>query len=310
LSFIKNELKLDLGLQNDIYSYEQLDYKENFTNTSLKAALAYRFSDKVILEADLNQVAQGKHAGDFLYEANSSFLLSKSVGRIILGAYLQNKSPEQMFERVNYQYHSWDKNFDRSKITNLSFLYENPKYKFTTKAEYFLVNNYLYFKETSSAKQISPEQSGTNINLIKITLAKDFKMGRFNLNNYLVYQKTDFQDILRTPEIYSYNSFFYATKFFKVLTTNIGFDLRFNTPFKAPAYAINVGQFYNDSAALEYSTYPVVDLFIRATLKRANLFLKYDYVNQGMLSRGYYTVRGYPMQDKLLKFGVSWKFYN
>ena len=215
-----------------------------------------------------------------------------------------------MFERVNYQYHSWDKNFDRSKITNLSSLYENPKYKFTTKAEYFLVNNYLYFKETSSAKQISPEQSGTNINLIKITLAKDFKMGRFNLNNYLVYQKTDFQDILRTPEIYSYNSFFYATKFFKVLTTNIGFDLRFNTPFKAPAYAINVGQFYNDSAALEYSTYPVVDLFIRATLKRANLFLKYDYVNQGMLSRGYYTVRGYPMQDKLLKFGVSWKFYN
>ena len=79
LSFIKNELKLDLGVQNDIYRYEQLAYKENFTNTSLKAALAYRFSDKVILEADLNQVAQGKHAVDFLYEANSSFLLSKSV---------------------------------------------------------------------------------------------------------------------------------------------------------------------------------------------------------------------------------------
>jgi hypothetical protein len=310
LSFIKNELKLDLGVQNDIYRYEQLAYKENFTNTSLKAALAYRFSDKVILEADLNQIAQGKHAGDFLYEANSSFLLSKSVGRIILGAYLQNKSPEQMFDRVNYQYHSWDKNFDRSKISNLSFLYENPKYQFSAKADYFLINNYLYFKETTSAKQILPEQSGTNINLIKITLSKDFKMGKFNLNNFIVYQKTDFQDILRTPEIYSYNSFFYATKFFKVLTTNIGFDLRFNTPFKAPAYAINVGQFYNDRAALEYSTYPVIDLFIRATLKRSNLFLKYDYVNQGMLSNGYYTVRGYPMQDKLLKFGVSWKFYN
>jgi hypothetical protein len=310
LSFIKNELKLDLGLQNDIYRYEQLDYKSNFTNTNLKASLAYRFSDKVSLDADLNQIAQGRHAGDFLYQANTSFLLSKSVGRIILGAYLQNKSPEQMFERVNYQYHSWDKSFDRSKISNLSFLYENSKYKFIAKAEYLLINNYLYFKETNNAKQISPEQSGTNINLIKITLAKDFKMGKFNLNNYIVYQKTDFQDILRTPEIYSYNSFYYATKFFQVLTTNIGFDVRFNTSFKAPAYAINVSQFYNDHSALEYSSYPVVDLFIRATLKRANLFLKYDYVNQGMLSNGFYTVRGYPMQDKLLKFGVSWKFYN
>ena len=303
-------MKLDLGLQNDIYRYEQLDYQSNFSNTSLKAGLAYRFSDKVSIEADLNQVAQGKHAGDFLYEANTSFLLSKSVGRIILGAYVQNKSPEQMYERVNYQYHSWDKNFDRTKVSNLSFLYENLKYKLAAKAEYFLLNNYLYFKETSSAKQIMPEQTGTNINLIKITLSKDFRMGKFNLNNYIVYQKTDFQDVLRTPEIYSYNSFFYATRFFKVLSTNIGFDVRFNTPFKAPAYAINVSQFYNDHASLEYSTYPVVDVFVRATLKRSNLFIKYDYINQGMFSNGFYTVRGYPMHDKLLKFGVSWKFYN
>lgn len=303
-------MKLDLGLQNDIYLYQQLNYQSNFSNTSLKAGLAYRFSDKVSIEADLNQVAQGKHAGDFLYEANTNFLLSKSVGRIILGAYVQNKSPEQMYERVNYQYHSWDKNFDRTKVSNLSFLYENLKYKLAAKAEYFLLNNYLYFMETTSAKQIMPEQTGTNINLIKITLSKDFRMGKFNLNNYIVYQKTDFQDVLRTPEIYSYTSFFYATRFFKVLSTNIGFDVRFNTPFKAPAYAINVSQFYNDNASLEYSTYPVVDVFVRATLKRSNLFIKYDYINQGMLSNGYYTVRGYPMQDKLLKFGVSWKFYN
>lgn len=310
LSFIKNELKLDLGLQNDLYHYEQLDYKSNFSNTSLKAALAYRFSDKVNIEADLNQIAQGRHAGDFLYEANTSFLLSKSIGRIVLGAYVQNKSPEQMFERVNYQYHSWDKNFNRTKLSNLSFKYENTKYQFSARAEYFLISDYLYYKETSVAQQITPDQFGTNINLLKLSLAKNFKMGRFSLDNYLVYQKTDFQDILRTPEIYTYNSFYYASRFFKVLYTNLGFDVRFNTPFKAPAYAINVSQFYNNNNALEFSTYPVIDVWVRATLKRANLFLKYDYVNQGLFSKGYYTVRSYPMPDKLLKFGVSWKFYN
>lgn len=310
LSFIKNELKLDLGLQNDLYHYEQLDYKSNFSNTSLKAALAYRFSDKVNIEADLNQIAQGRHAGDFLYEANTSFLLSKSIGRIVLGAYVQNKSPEQMFERVNYQYHSWDKNFNRTKLSNLSFKYENTKYQFSARAEYFLISDYLYYKETSVAQQITPDQFGTNINLLKLSLTKNFKMGRFSLDNYLVYQKTDFQDILRTPEIYTYNSFYYASRFFKVLYTNLGFDVRFNTPFKAPAYAINVSQFYNNNNALEFSTYPVIDVWVRATLKRANLFLKYDYVNQGLFSKGYYTVRSYPMPDKLLKFGVSWKFYN
>jgi hypothetical protein len=310
VSFIKNEMKLDLGLQNDLYHYEQLGYEKNFSNTTLKAALSYRFSDKVGIEADLQQIAQGVNAGDFLYEANANFLLSKSIGRIVLGAYTQNKSPEQIYERVNYQYHSWDRNFDRSKITNLSFLYQNPKFRLSAKAEYFLVANYLYFQETARAKQIEPTQFGTNINLLKLTLTKDFKFGKFNLDNYVVYQKTDFQDVLRTPEIYTYNSFYYVSKLFKVLYTNVGFDLRFNTPFKAPGYAINVSQFYNDNRGLEYSTYPIVDVFVRATLKRTNLFLKYDYINQGFLSKGYYTVRGYPMQDKLLKFGLSWKFYN
>jgi hypothetical protein len=93
----------------------------------LKAGLGYRFSDKVNIDGDLNQIVQGRNAGDFFYEANTSFLLSKSIGRIVLGAYIQNKSPEQMFERVDYQYHSWDRNFERSKISNLSFLYQNPK---------------------------------------------------------------------------------------------------------------------------------------------------------------------------------------
>jgi hypothetical protein len=310
LSFIKNELKLDLGIQNDLYHYEQLAYESNFSNTMLKAGLGYRFSDKVNIDGDLNQIVQGRNAGDFFYEANTSFLLSKSIGRIVLGAYIQNKSPEQMFERVDYQYHSWDRNFERSKISNLSFLYQNPKYNMAAKAEYFLVGNYLYFKETSSAKQITPDQFGTNINLLKISLSKEFKFGRFNLDNRIVYQKTDFQDIIRTPEIYTYNSFYYASRLFKVLYTNLGFDLRFNTPFQAPAYAINVSQFYNDANSLEYSTYPLMDVWVRATLKRANLFLKYDYINQGWLSKGFYTVRSYPMQDKVLKFGVSWKFYN
>ncbi len=310
VSFLKNELKLDLGLQNDLYKYEQLGFKKNFSNTMLKAGIGYRFSDKVGINADLQQIAQGPQFGDFLYNAKANFLLSKTIGRIVLGAYIQNKSPEQMYERVNYQYHSWDKNFRRSKINNLSFLYQNNKLHFSGKAEYYLIDNYLYYRETASPKQIEPVQSGSNINLLKITLMKDFEFGKFSLDNFLVYQKTDYQDLLRTPEVYTYNSFYYRSLLFKVLYTNIGFDLRFNTPFKAPAYAINVSQFYNDNQPLEYSTYPVIDLWVKATLRRTNLFLKYDYANQNLFSKGYYTVRGYPMQDKLLKFGVSWKFYD
>lgn len=309
VKFIKNELKLDVGIKHDSYNYQQMGEKSSFHNTTLKAAPGYRFSDRVNIEGNLEQIVEGRHAGDFFYEANTNFLLSKSVGRIVLGAYLQNKSPEQIFERVNYQFHKWDRSFERTKINNLSFTYLNPKFSTEIRADYYLVTNYLYFRETALPLVIAPAQFGTNINLLKITLKKDFKFGKFNLDNHIVYQKSDFQDLLRTPEVYSYNSFYYSNKFFKVLDTDIGFDMRYNSPFVAPSYAINISQFYN-GPAVTFSNYPVVDVWLRANLKRANLFLKYNYINQGLLSKGYYTVNRYPMADAVLAFGVSWKFYD
>ncbi|MGB4774705.1 MAG: putative porin, partial [Daejeonella sp.] len=310
VSFLKNELKLDLGIQHDLYQYQQFDYKTNFQNITLKAGLGYRFSDRVNINGNLVQIAQGHNAGDYFYEANTNFLLSKSIGRIVLGAYLQNKSPEQLFEYINYQFHQWDIDFGRVKINNLSFLYQNSKLRLSAKAEYFLISNYLYYKETDVEKKIQPAQLNTPINLLKLTIGKDFRLWKFNLENYIVYQKTDFQDVLRTPELYTYSSFYYADTFFKNLHTNIGFDVRFNTQFKAPAYDINTSQFYNNNNPNEYANYPLIDVWVKANLKRASLFIKYDYVNQGLQSRGFYTVKEYPMQDALLKFGVSWKFYN
>ena len=90
----------------------------------------------------------------------------------------------------------------------------------------------------------------------------------------------------------------------------MGFDVRFNTPYNNPSYSINTSQFYKTNDGIEFSTYPIVDLWLTATLKRTNFFLRYDYINQGLLSNGYYTVRRYPMPDANFRFGLSWKFYD
>src|SRR5690606_42043939 len=87
-------------------------------------------------------------------------------------------------------------------------------------------------------------------------------------------------------------------------------DVRFNTPFRSPSYAINVGQFYNDNVGIEYSTYPIVDLWFTGNIDRVNLFTSYNFVDQFVYPKGYYTVRRYPMQDANSRCGVSWKFYD
>ncbi|MCL4638398.1 MULTISPECIES: putative porin [Olivibacter] len=345
VSFIKNEVKLDLGLQHDLMFYKQgrdslsvqdtlasNRYRDmSFQNITLKAGLGYRFSDRVNITTDFRQIITGRNFGDFHYGAQANLLYNNTVGRLVLAGYFQNQSPEYLAESVNYTYHKWDNNdrLDKIKTTNLSAAYENPRFRFLAKAEYFLINNYTYYKEVDNPdhrsellRVIEVAQHESPINLLKLTLGKDFTFfDKLHFDNYVVYQKSDYNDILMTPEFYTWHSFYYNTILVKVINLNIGFDIRFNTPYVAPAYAINIGQFYrpyyggvdangNEITPIEFSSYPIVDPWVTATLKRTNFFLRYDNASQGLFSRGYYTVRRYPMAPAGMRFGVSWKFYD
>lgn len=327
-SIIKNELKLDAGIRHDYYDYNQVvrykdktnfyNYTSSFQNITLLGAAGYRFSNRIDLNVDVEQIFQGRNTGDFLYEAKSNVLLSNSVGRVVLGAYFENKSPEEVYNRYVGNHYSWLNNFDRTKTVNLSFKYLNDKLKVDATANYYLINNYLYFKSRTTAVNTSladslsivPDQLSGSINLLKIAVGKKFTFGKFHLDSYIVYQKTDNPDVLRTPEFYTFNSFYVNQTFFKALKTNVGFDIRYNTPFKNYSYSPAAGQFYIGEDRT-FDTTPIVDVWVKASLRKANLFIKCDYVNQGFPIKGYYTINQYPMQDRLLfKFGVQWNFYD
>jgi hypothetical protein len=323
-AIIKNELKIDAGIRHDFYDYTQTlglpdksFYYKNakaFQNVTLLGTAGYRLSDRIDLNVDVQQIFQGRQAGDYLYEAKSNVLLGKNVGRIILGAYAQNKSPEEIYDRYYGNHYQWEgNNFNRTKTVNLSFKYVNDKLRFDAGAEYYLINNYLYFTENNvlpnDSTSIMPAQLGGSISLIKLTAGKRITFGKFSLESYLVYQKNSNKEVLRTPEVYTFHSFYVKQTFFKVLKTEIGFDLRYNTKYANYSYSPAASQFYVGKTE-EFASYPIIDVWLRANLKKANIFLKYDYANQGLLSSGYYTVNKYPMPDRLMKFGLSWNFYD
>lgn len=319
-SFIKNELKIDAGIRHDVYNYQQTGkYRDNtdfyaftssFQNLTLLGSLGYRFSNRADLNVDVQQIFQGEQIGDFLYEAKSNVLLSNAAGRVVLGAYLQNKSPEDVYSRYFGNHYNWDLRgkLDRTKTVNLSFNYLNDKFKIDASANYYLITNYLYFVK-NGASGIIPSQETGSISLIKASLGKKFTYKSWHLDSYVVYQKTDYTSVLRTPEFYTFNSFYKEQTFFKRLKTQIGFDVRYNTTYLSTFYSPAASQFYNGED-VKLGSKPVVDVWVKAGLRRANLFLKYDYANQGLFNDGFYTVNRYPMPDKLLKFGVSWNFYD
>ncbi|UKT62821.1 putative porin [Pedobacter mucosus] len=316
---IKNELKLDAGIRHEYYNYKSLGIRSNntlyedrqfsFQNISLLGSLGYRFTKNIDLNADVQQVFQGRNAGDFLYEGKSNIVLSKSVGKLVLGAYLQNKSPQELFNYYNGNHYAWNiADLKNTKVANLSFNYINDQLGFEAGAKYFLTSNYLYFAQ-SGVNGILPAQETADISLIRLDISKKWRFGKFVLENYLAYQKTDNKAVLRTPEFYTYNSLYFDQTFFKVLKSNIGFDVRYNSQYANYSYSPATSQFYVGSDEVLKSI-PVVDFYFKANLKRANIFLKYDFINQGFPAAGYFTVNRYPMQDALLKFGVSWNFYD
>ena len=321
-AFIKNELKIDAGIRNDIYSFQQRVvnrdtvnfYSRTFNtqNTTLLGAVGYRFSNKVNLNVNLEQIFQGRNAGDFLYEANTNFQLSKKTGKIVIGAYLQSKSPEEIYNRYVGNHYQWDKRgvLSNVKTTNLTFTYLNDFLKLDASASYYLLSNYLYFGQSpTDVKAIVPIQQTSDISLLQIRVGKRIDWGTLHLDAYGVYQKTDYQNVLRTPEVYAFVSIYKDQTFFKTLKTQIGFDVFYNNSYLAKSYSPASSQFYN-GAPVTFSSKPIVDAWIKVGLRRANLFAKYEYVNQGVFSNGYYTINRYPMPDGLLKLGVTWNFYD
>lgn len=315
-SLLKNEAKLNAGFQNDLIWVEDSLTNDFLQNSSIKGDFSYKFSDKVDFNLSAHQIVVGHNFGDYLYEARADIAVGKYLGKISFGAYSQNKSPERVFTDMNYTYHQWKANLEKTKTQNLSFTYSHPKLGFKGRLEYYLINNYTYFKEVDNPndnpnldKVIEPAQLGS-LNFLKATVEQNFKFGKWHLDNRVVYQKSDAMDVLATPELYTWHSFYYDSRWFDVLNISIGMDVRFNTPYVAPSYSINTGQFYNTNYKLEFSTYPIVDLWATANIKRVNLFISNNFTNQYVYPKGYYTVRRYPMNPANFRFGASWKFYD
>ena len=324
---VKNEVKLDLGIAQDYYHYSQYvaDTVLNqygakvlqqvrmqgtsFQDITLKAKASYRFSDRIGLEGDFQQIAQGRDAGDFLYDAKMTLAGGKKAGRIVFEGYSQSSTAPLVYTNWISNHYIFHNKFSNQKTNSISFNYVNAPLKLDLKAEYFLITDYLYFAAQPGGIDAHPVQLQPAINLLKISFGKSIAWRRWHFDDYLVYQKTDYQSTLRTPQVYNYTSVYYKMFLFNVLYSNLGVDVRYNTQYVAPSYAPGLGQFYN-GPSVTFSSYPIATVFFKATLQRTNFFVMYDYANQGLFSSGFYTVNRYPQMDHLLKFGVSWSFYN
>ncbi|MFV0247575.1 MAG: putative porin [Tenacibaculum sp.] len=228
-----------------------------------------------------------------------------SVVFIKAKAELQQKTPNFNFllHQSSYDKFNWQNNFAPLLIRVLSGEL-NSKW---LKAYLDLTNidNYAYFDE-----QGLPRQYSGNINYIKAKILKEVKVGKFALNNTLMYQKVlSGNSVLRVPYFITRNTLYYSDNWFKgnSLYVQLGASLKYFTRYKSNVYNPLLGEFTLQNT-VEIG-YPSIDLFFNGRVRRTRIYFKADNFSALFFKKNYLSAPTYPYRDFVIRFGLVWNWF-
>ena len=272
----------------------------------------------------------GEDAGQFQIQGKGdlNFRLFSDTVRLEANAYIKNLNPIFYYRHFHSKHYWWD-NDDLSKImrTRLEGKLSVDRWKTQLKAGVENIKNYTYldntsvkYTETSSDKEVTTykndvavRQNSGNIQVFSGALRQDFKLGIFHLDNEITYQKSSNQDVLPLPELTLYHNLYIKFGLAKkVLQIEMGADVRYFTQYYAPDYAPAIGQFYLQNKETRYKLggYPLLNGYINLHLKRTRIFIAMYNLIQGQGEKSYFLAPHYPLNPRLLKFGLSWNFFD
>ena len=252
-----------------------------------------------------------KALGQFRVHGNMdlNFRLGKDTVNLIARGFVTNTLPSFYMRHYHSNHFFWDNdNMEKEFRTRVEGELNIDHWGTNLRAGVENVKNYTYFNQKAV-----PEQYSGNIQILSATLKQNFRAGIFHLDNEVTWQKSSNETILPLPQLSLYSNLYILTRLAKkVLTVQLGADVRYFTKYNAPAYTPAVQQFHlqPENDQVEIGGYPIVNIYANLQLKRTRLFAMYSHVNQGMGTRNSFLVPHYPINPSLLKIGVSWNFYD
>ena len=66
----------------------------------------------------------------------------------------------------------------------------------------------------------------------------------------------------------------------------------------------------DEASRVEIGNYPIISAYANFHLKRTRFFVMMSHVNCGMGNSNYFYVPHYPLNQGVLKMGISWNFYD
>ena len=148
------------------------------------------------------------------------------------------------------------------------------------------------------------------ISYFRVKFEKEFKRGRFALNNTVRYQRViDGEGVLNVPELVTRNTLYYSNHFFKkALFLQTGITLNYFTKYNMDSYDPVLSEFYVQNGN-KIGGFPRLDFFINAKVRQTRIFLKAEHFNSSLTGYNYYSSSNYPYRDFAIRFGLVWNFF-
>lgn len=280
--------------------------KRSFNNWIPEASIIIRPYRSMAIHLSGKYTLGGFNNGGFELKgtANQSLKLKNNqTGDINLSFITASQQAGYFFTNFRSNYFRWDTSFSSQIIQQaaLSINFQGIK----GKVEYHLINSYVYLDQSAH-----PAQYKGSINIIRASLSDEFRWKVWGIDAMLVYQYNSNKELIRVPEFLARVSFFPTLPLFKnACVLQPGIDLFYNTAYYASAYMPATRMFYLQNEK-KIGNYVYMDVFINLMVKRFRIFVKYQHLNSFFSESRYYMVPHYPMQAGIIKFGLSWSFYD
>lgn len=267
----------------------------------------------------------GTRSGQFHVDghADINFPLFGDTVKLAATAFLHRSAASFYMNQFHGKHYWWDNNLDQQIHSRVLGELSLERTHTKLRVGYDVLKNYTYFgiqnDRTLSGdnylvqhNQLNVRQSGSPISLLTLQLQQNLRFGIFNWENVLTLQKSSKDDILPVPTFNAYSNLFIRFRIARVLHCDFGVDMRYFTSYYAPEYIPGIGAFgIQETAAsrTKIGNYPILDAYANFRLQHTRFFVMFSHVNSSD-GGDYFFTPHYPLNQRILRFGISWNFFN
>jgi hypothetical protein len=305
-------LKAGVALQNIKGTFNDTVASTSMYNIYLLGEYRNRTRNQVWdIEATGQLYLNGYNTGDYSAYISMKRMLGKKAGYLNIGFHNVNRSPSFILNPLSSFPVKNRTTYGKENLIRFFGLYENPRLGLKLGGEYFAVSNYMYFDSFFTAKQ-----EATLFNVLHFNAEKKFRISRYwNWYTEIHIQQTIGQPPVSMPLFYTRNRIAFEGNFATNLFLSTGFEVTYNTGYKANNYSPFLGQYFYQNTNTIHNR-PDIDVYAHFRIKSFKGFVRLENLNTFTFKNGVnfnhlsFMANDYPAASLWFRFGLWWSFVN